>query len=70
MFSWLGKIYIAGNVYKENFLGIRTGKRLINARKFLIDANRGFSIYNVCDVYGLIMSNNQAKSWSDLINNG
>ena len=43
---------------------------MINARKFLLDANRGFSTYNVCDVYGLIMSNNQAKSWSDLINNG
>ena len=43
---------------------------MINARKFLLDANRGFSPCNVCDANGLIMGNDQAKTWGDLISNG
>jgi len=64
------KKYIAGNVYKESFLDIWAGKRMTNARKFLLDANRGFSPCNVCDANGLIMGNDQAKTWGDLISNG
>ena len=55
--GWRKNIYIAGNVCKENFLDIWTGKRMMNARKFLLYANRGFSPCNVCDVDGLIMGN-------------
>ena len=64
------KKYIAGNVYKESFLDIWAGKRMINARKFLLKANRGFSPCNVCDANGLIMGNDQATTWGDLISNG
>ena len=64
------KKYIVGNVYKDSFFDIWSGKRMMNARKFLLDANRGFSPCNVCDVDGLIMGNHQAKSWGDLISNG
>ena len=64
------KKYIAGNVYKESFLDIWTGKRMTNARKLLLDANRGFSPCNACDANGLIMGNDQAKIWSVLINDG
>jgi len=62
------KKYIAGNVYKESFLDIWKGKRMTNARKFLLNANRSISPCNVCDANGVIMGNNQAKIWSDLSN--
>lgn len=64
------KNYITGNLYKKNFLDIWTGKRFMDARKSLLDANRGFSPCNVCDVNGLMMGNDHKKSWGDLISDG
>ena len=49
------KLYIAGNVYKEKFLDIQSGKWMINTQKFLLDANRRFSSCNVFDIHELIM---------------
>ena len=43
---------------------------MMNARKLLLDANRNLSPCNVCNADGLIMGHDQAKNWSDLINNG
>lgn len=63
------KKYIAGNVYKESFLDIWNGKRMMSARKPLLNSNRNFSPCNVCDANGILMGNDQAKMWSDIILN-
>ena len=54
------KKYIVGNVYKESFLDIWTGKRFMNARKLLLEANRNFSPCNVCDVDGTLIGKTNA----------
>jgi len=66
--DWTKK-YVAGNVNKESFIDIWAGKRMMNARKQLLNANRGFSPCNVCDANGLLMGNEQAKSWGIVISN-
>lgn len=64
--DWAKK-FIAGNVKDEKIIDIWLNKNFKRARDNLLNANRGFSPCNKCDVSGELIGKNHAAVWKKKI---
>ena len=58
-----GKKAVVGNLKKESFFKIWTGKKFNSLRRSLLAANRSFKPCNICNVQGTRMGREHAEAW-------
>ncbi len=64
-----GKKNILGNLNKSSFMEIWKSDKANLARKKLLNADRGFSPCDVCDVRGTLIGSKHAQEWQKIYEN-